>query len=120
MTARRRVAPVPEFEEAVLAELAAASVDCVDGVDLLLEELETGEPSADERCGLLDGRHEVYALRIPRYARMRFAVSIDRTRGAFGPATVHGLVSSTARPCEASRALAERHLRLIAPVWETS
>jgi hypothetical protein len=120
MTAPRRVAPVPEVEAAVLADLAAASVDCLDGVDMLLEELETADPSADERCGLLDGRHEVYVLRIPRCARMRLAISIDRARGGFGPVAVHGLVPSTARPCDASRMLAERHLRLIAPAWETT
>lgn len=84
----------------MLAELVEASVDCVDGVDLLLEELETADPAAEERCGLLDGRHEVYTLRIPRYARMRLAVSIDRV-GDLGPVTVHGLVPSTARPCDA-------------------
>jgi len=80
----------------VLAELVAASVECVDGVDLLLEELEAADPPAEDRCGLLDLRHEVYALRIPRYARMRLAVSIDRAPGG----------------------VAERHLHLIAPAWE--
>ena len=102
----------------MLAELVAASVECVDGVDLLLEELEAADPPAEDRCGLLDLRHEVYALRIPRYARMRLAVSIDRAPGDLGPVTVHGLVASTARPCDAARGLAVRHLHLIAPAWE--
>ncbi len=119
MTARR-VAPVPAFEEAVLAELVAASVACVDGVHLLLGELETQDPDPDERCGLLAGRHEVFAMRIPRCAAARLAVSVDRAgRGGFGPVTVHGLVSSTARPCEAGRRLAEAQLGLGAPAWES-
>ena len=103
----------------MLAELVAAPVECVDGVDLLLEELEATDPPVEERCGLLAGRHEVYALRIPRHARTRLAVSIDRAPAGFGPVTVHGLVASTARPCDAARGLAERHLHLIAPAWET-
>lgn len=120
MTSRRRVAPVPAFEDAVLAEFEAATADCVDGAHMLLEELETQEPDADERCGLLAGRHEIYALRIPLCARMRLAVSIDRGVGAFGPVTVHGLVASTARPCETGRRLAETHFGLNALAWEVA
>lgn len=120
MTARRRVAPVPDAEDAVLADFHAAPDDCLDGAHLLLEELETQEPDLDERCGLLADRHEIYALRIPRCARLRLAVSVDRKAGDFGPVTVHGLVASTARPCDAGRRLAETHFRLIAPAWEAS
>lgn len=120
MTARRRVAPLPAFEEAVLQDFVAAPVDCLDGAHLLLEELETQEPDLDERCGLLDGAREVYALRVPRCTRLRLAISIDRGGDAFGPVTIHGLVPSTARPCDASRRLAETHFRLIAPVWEAA
>lgn len=112
------VAAVPDFEAAVLEDFMAASADCVDGAHLLLAELAVQEPDLDERCGLLGGRHEVYALRIPRCSRLRLSVSIDRRLGD-GAVTVHGLVPSTARPCDAGRRLAETHLRLTAPAWET-
>lgn len=111
---RMVTAPVG-FEEEVLADFRKASVECVAGVDFLLEELVTQDPDPDERCGLLALRHELYALRVPGCPRGRLLVSIDRP---LGPCAVHGLVPALARPCDLLRSRAERQLKLINPVWE--
>jgi hypothetical protein len=118
MAGTRDVAPPPALETEVIAEIEAAPTACVDAVDFLLEELERQDPDPDERCGMLGGRHEVYALRLPRCARLRLLVAIDRRGGASGPCAVLGLAPSTARPCEIGRRRAEAHLAAINPVWE--
>lgn len=111
----RTVSAPAGFEEEVLADFRNASVECVAGVDFLLEELATQDPDPDERCGLLALRHELYALRIPGCGRWRLLASIDRPAG---PCRVHGLAPALARPCDLLRPRAERHLKLINPVWE--
>lgn len=115
---RRRIAALAAFEDEILAELEQASVDCVDGVHLLLEELETQDPGLNDRCGLLATRHEVFALRIPGCARSKLVVSMDLEAAPPRPCAVHGLVASTARPCEAGRRRATTQFGLIDPVWE--
>lgn len=118
MESLRSVAPVPEFEAEVIAEIEAVSANCVAGIDFLLEELETQDPDPDERCGLLAFRHEVYALRVPRCPQQRLVVSLDRAVAPPAPCRVHGLAPSTARPCEHGRRRAAAHLSLINPGWE--
>jgi hypothetical protein len=118
MARTRSVGPPAAAEAEVLAEIAALSTTCVDGVEFLLEELERQDPDPDERCGLLAARHEVYALRPPGCAARRLVVSIDRRARAPGACVVHGVVSSTARPCDAGRRRAEAQLDLVNPVWE--
>lgn len=112
---RRTVSAPPGFEEEVLADFATVPADCVAGADFLLEELETQDPDPNERCGLLALRHEIYALRIARCPRWRLLVSIDR---AGESCLAHGLAPALARPCELGRRRAERHLKLIHPIWE--
>lgn len=115
---RTVTAPVG-FEEEVLADFRNASVECVAGVDFLLEELAAQDPDPDERCGLLALRFELYALRIPGCPRWRLLLSIERpAEPALQPCRIHGLAPALARPCDLLRPRAERHLRLINPVWE--
>jgi hypothetical protein len=114
----REVSPVPRFAEEILREFEEPPAACVAAADFLLEELERHDPDLDERCGLLADRHELYALRMPCCGRHMLIVSLDTARRRPWPCTVHGLLSSRVRPCEAGRARATRHLDLIDPSWE--
>lgn len=85
---------------------------------MLLEELAHLDPDPDERCGLLDGRHELYAIPVPGCRRLVLAVSLDTGRPDPWPCTVHGLLGRTGTPCAQARKRAERHLNLVDPIWE--
>ena len=92
----RSVDTVPGFAEVVENQIRALDADCATGVLFLIDELEAADPDLDERCGLLDMRHEVYAVRIPGCRRHRLVVSIDRDRN--DACVVHGVVpASSAR-----------------------
>lgn len=114
----RTVEPVPEFRDDVLKDFESPSAGCVAGADFLLEELERTDPDLDERCGLLDNRHEVYALRVPNCRGLALVVSFDTSRNRPWPCTLHGLLSRRSRPCEAGRHRAVKHLDLVNPSWE--
>lgn len=121
MTGKRRIGTVSRFEREILDEFAdrAVSKECASGADFRLEELEEQEPDIDERCGLLDNRHEIYALIIPDCSRYALAVSLDiGSVEQPWPCTVHGLVSRGNRPCEQARFRATKHFQLINPSWE--
>ncbi len=121
---RRAVAPVPEFEDDILQELGNPSADVVAAVDLLLEELETRDPDVDERCGLLDFRYELYAMRIGTARRHRLAVAIDRadrrSSGGRDRCIVFGLVPVRPDACIDAMRRTTRHLKLVNPRWEPS
>lgn len=110
--ARREVAPPEGFEDMVLDEFRAASDACLDGVYMLLEELETLNPDPNERCGLLAGVHEVYAMNVPGCPRLRLLVSIDHLTGPAQPCFVHGLVAKSFRPCDTALQRAQAQLDL--------
>ena len=114
----RHVVTLPDHEDAILAEIGALSFDCARGVDFLLEELEEQDPDTDERCGLLGGRHELYALRIPDCPRYAMIVSLDTRRPRPWPCTLHGLVPRKARPRDAARLIVSTQFNLVRPSWE--
>ena len=115
---RRAVGPVAAFEGEVMAEFLALSTNCLAGADMLLEELERGDPDVEERCGLLADRYEVYAMRLPGCRRLAMIASLDTGRPRPWPCIVHGLVANRAGACRAGQARAERHLALTRPSWE--
>jgi hypothetical protein len=82
----------------------------------LIDELEAADPDLDERCGLLDMRHEVYAVRIPGCRRHRLVVSIDRDRN--DACVVHGVVPAAGRACNAAHGFAAAQLELTGRAWE--
>jgi hypothetical protein len=116
--AERRVAPPEGFAEEVFDTIRPLSLNCREGAVLVAEGLRRAGADADERCGLLADRHEVFALRIPRCAGRRLAASFDLgARPGPAPVTIHGAVPARGA-CAAARRLATRHLRLTNPVWE--
>ena len=114
----RPVEPVAQYHDEVLQDFAAPSTACVAGADFLLEELEETDPDLDERCGLLDNRFELYALRVPKCPHLALVVSLDTGQDRPWPCTLHGLLSRRSRPCEAGRHRAAKHFNLIDPSWE--
>jgi hypothetical protein len=114
----RKVEPVQEFEKEVLTDFSSPSVRCVEGADLLLQELEECDPDLNERCGLLANRYEIYAQDIPGCSTLKLIVSLDTHGIQPWPCKVHGLASRAGRPCEIGRSRAVRHLKLINPSWE--
>jgi hypothetical protein len=112
----RSVETVPGFENAVDSQVRMLDATCAAGVLFLIDELEAAGPDLDERCGLLDMRHEVYSLRIPGCRRHRLAVSIDR--GARDACAVHGVIATSKRPCAAAYRLAATQLELTGKPWE--
>ena len=115
---QRRVEPVSAFADEVLQDFMKPSTRCVTGAHFLLEELESQDPDLEERCGLLDDRHEVYALIIPRCSHLVLIVSLDTKQRRPWPCTVHGLVRSRKTPCDGGRSRATRHFALTNPSWE--
>lgn len=104
-------------DTAVLDSIRSLSMVCKEGVFLLEEELGSNDPDLDERCGLLAGRHEVYALRIPGCRGQRLAVSIDLAASDPSPATLHGAVPAR-DACASARRLATQQLAPLNPTWE--
>ena len=89
------------------------------GVLMLEEELKTNDPDADERCGLLADRYEVFAIRIPGCTTHRLAASIDFKSGQPAPPVMlHGVFRAQSA-CVQARRHAEQHRDLINPTWET-
>jgi len=114
----RPVEPVPKYRDEVLKDFNHPSAKCVTGADFLLEELEDHDPDLEERCGLLDNRIELYALRIPSCSHLALLVSLTVSEEKPWPCVVHGLAESRSRPCEVARQKAIRHFGLIDPSWE--
>jgi len=114
----RCVEPVAAFEDEVLADFRAPPVRCVEGVVLLLRELERHDPEPAERCGLLDDRHELYAIPVPGCGAYRLLVSLDTAGNRPWPCTLHGLRPAARNTCDTARTCATRHFGLIAPTWE--
>jgi hypothetical protein len=112
----RSVDTVPGFAEVVEDQIRALDADCATGALFLIDELGAADPDLDERCGLLDMRHEVYAVRIPGCRRHRLVVSIDR--GGKNACAVHGVVPAAGRICDAAHGLAAVQLKLIGRAWE--
>jgi hypothetical protein len=102
----------------VLQDFVSPSARCVEGAEFLLEELEAQDPDLDERCGLLDGRHEIYAVVVPGCSSLVLVVSLDVSGRQPWRCTVHGLLARRGRPCDAGRARAARHFDLVNPSWE--
>lgn len=118
MPGKRKVAPLPAYEEKVLEAIATLTSACVDGIDMLLEELEDQDPDPDERCGLLAMRHEIFALRVPGCRRTGLVVSIDRGEPEPASCTVHGLAQASALPCSLAYRMAREQLGLVNSIWE--
>ncbi len=115
----RPVEPVRKYRDEVLGDFDSPTTACVTGADFLLEELEEHDPDLEERCGLLAGRFELYALRIPKCAQLALIVSLDMSaRKKPWPCIVHGLANRRYRPCEIGRRKAEKHFDLVDPSWE--
>lgn len=113
----RTVAAVDAHEDEVLSDLEDLSADCLDAVDHLLGALETQPPALEDRCGLLDDRWELFAMRLPGCPRHRLLVAIDHRTEAL-PCIVLGVGQSLKRPCDMARSRATKHFGLIDPVWE--
>lgn len=111
------VAPVPGHEAEILAEFTNLPLKCADGLDAMLDILADQEPSPRDRCGLLDDRHEVFAIPLPDCAKRRLIVSIDCKAGA-RPRALHGTVASNPQSCAEGRRLATEQLALLGPIWE--
>ena len=109
---------IPEFNDELLNQLTDIDLICVIGVEMLTKELENDNPDLDERCGLLNSQHEVYALRIPEWSEHVYVVSLDISQSEPWPCKLHGLLSQRGRPCEAARHLVVQHFNLINPSWE--
>lgn len=92
----RAVEPVLDFHDQVLNDFRDASSPCVEGAYFLIEELETQDPDLDEKCGLLDDRYEVYALKVPKCSSLSLIVSLDTSQEEPWPCTLHGLVRKRA------------------------
>jgi hypothetical protein len=120
MEQTRSVAAASGSEAALLKEIGELGTECIDGIDFLLEELERQEPDPDERCGIFDLRHEVYALAVPGCRSRKLAVSIDRAVAAPQPCTVHGVVTAGGNACRNAARRASDQLGLINPAWETA
>lgn len=114
----RAVEPVPAYHDEVLDDFRAPSPACIQGAYALLEELETQDPDLDERCGLLAGRFEVYAIPVPGCRSLALTVSLDTRADPPWPCTLHGLMSSRGRVCDAGRHRATKHFDLVDPGWE--
>ena len=115
---RRPVEPVAEFLNEILQDFRRPSSKCATGADLLLEELETQNPSLEDRCGLLADRYELYSLQVPDCPLLALIVSLDLASPLPWPCTIHGLLQSGARTCELGRGLATKHFKLTNPSWE--
>jgi len=115
---KRVVEPVKGYENQVLARLSSESPICLDGVDFLIDGLESWmDPDRDELCGHLGGEYEVYAMRIPGCAERVLAVAIKRGQGS-SSVTLFGTLPSARDACLSARTLAQEHLRLRTPTWE--
>lgn len=114
----RPVEPAPKYRDDVLEDFKHPSTKCVTGADFLLEELEDHDPDLEERCGLLENRFELYALRIPNCSHLALLVSLTVSGKKPWPCVVHGLAERHSRPCEVARQKAIRHFDLCNPSWE--
>lgn len=114
----RSVEPVAKYRDEVLKEFEDPPTKCVTGADFLLEELEHHDPDPEERCGLLDNRFELYALRIANCAGLALLVSLNVSERKPWPCVVHGLAERRHHPCEIARRKAMRHFDLVDPIWE--
>jgi hypothetical protein len=114
----RVVEPVSGYRDEVLRDFETPPTACVAGADFLIEELEQNNPDLDERCGLLNDRYEVYAVRLPDCRSYVLVVSLDTSLVQPWPCTLHGLLPSDIRPCDVGRQRAAIHLNLINPSWE--
>lgn len=114
----RGMASPDGFEDEFRSSWMALSDDCVEALLMILEEMEGDDPDVDERCGLLEDRHEVYARRLPGCASHRLVVSLDLSGAAPHPMALHAAVPSQPTPCAAARSIAARQLKLVNPVWE--
>ncbi|MBM9593302.1 hypothetical protein [Roseitranquillus sediminis] len=112
----RSVTAADGCDEEIYRALKGLSERCQENMIALAEELAQADPEAEERCGMLDGRHEVFALRASGCGRARLLVSVD-TRAAGRPVTIHGIAGTD--PCAAARALVSRHFNLRSAIWET-
>ncbi|WP_226582793.1 hypothetical protein [Acuticoccus sediminis] len=117
--AQFEVLPVPGYEDAILEEFRTLPLKCADGLDTMIGMLEDREPSVKDWCGLIAGRHELYAIPLPDCAQRRLIVSVrrtDRTR----PRTVHGTLPGGEYACSRGRDIAVTQLGLINPLWEAA
>lgn len=115
--ANRQVRVAPGYEDDVLGTIRPLSMSCREGVLLLDEELASNDPDADECCGWLDNRHEVFVVAIPGCRGRKLVVSIDHGSGLPPPATLHGVIRTT-QGGRTARQLVPMHFGLIDPVWE--
>lgn len=114
----REVGPVERYGGIVFTKVSAERPDCLDGMDFLMQELQTGvDPDPDERCGLLNDSFEVYSMNIPKCKNRKLAIAIDRTSREM-PVIVLGTVSNGINSCFAAKTLAQDHLGLVNPIWE--
>ena len=84
---------------------------------MLDEELCFNDPDLNDRCGLLNGRYEVYAATIPQCKMYKLVLSIDFAGSSPPPVMLHGAVPSTAA-CESAKRLAGVHRHIANPFWE--
>lgn len=64
-------------KDAVVKSIARAGADAIDACFMLVDELRTGDPDLSERCGAIDERYEVFAIRVPGVDSLRLVAAIS-------------------------------------------
>lgn len=113
------IMPASGREDELLEEFASLSARCADGYDTMMDALKQREPSINDRQGLIDDRHEVYAVPLPDCQEWVMIVSIDRKDQA-APRTLHGAIMAYPAVMLGTRAKHRvfRSFGLTKSVWE--
>jgi hypothetical protein len=113
-----KVEPVPGFETKILDQFRSLSVTCASGFDHEMDTLEESEPGVLYRCGLLDDRHELFAVPLPDCDGYKLILTIDRKDPVL-PRSLHAIIPAADKCCTTGAMIATRQLGLINPSWET-
>lgn len=116
--AEYEVEPVRGFETQILNEYKSLPVNCANGFAVLMDILGKNNPSTKNRCGLLNDRHEIYAIPLPDCQKRLMMMSID-TKDTALPRAIHGVIAANDKACVQGAKLATRQYGLINPSWET-
>ncbi|WP_170566013.1 hypothetical protein [Ruegeria atlantica] len=122
MTDKRVVDTLPGAKKEVLDTLETLSEECINGVLMVLMELENPDPAIqpnlEHRCGLLDDKYEIISLPIPDCRKYRLVISIASKDLIDGDIHYHGAAPAGKYTCETGKNLAASQYKLVNPVWE--
>ncbi|MCB2082538.1 MAG: hypothetical protein KDD90_00565 [Sphingomonadaceae bacterium] len=105
-----KVDTLPSRRDGYIAKFRALSKSCATHLRCCIEDFAEVDPEADELCGQLNKRYDVYAVAIPFCPRRWLALAIDTLGSGQRDRIVIDIITSKDRPCALAKSYAANQL----------